>query len=104
MVGYSSQQAQRWDPDSAFGIGNPDRCGAFTCVGWAQTQGRRCRNRIAGHNQDAAWEILDELSRMSPLDVSEIQTSELKKAARYALCRRYHQDQVDWVVREWKRI
>jgi len=104
MVGYSSQQAQRWDPDSAFGIGNPDRWGAFTCVGWAPTQRRRCRNPIAGHNQDAAWEILDELSSMRPLEVSETQTDKLKEAAGYALCRRYHQDQVDMVVRKWKRI
>src|SRR5437762_3549606 len=104
MAGYSSRQVQRWNPESAFGIGNPDRCGAFTCIGWAPTQGRRCRNPIAGHNQNAAWEILNQLSRMSPLDVSRTQTGQLKKAVGYALCRRYHQDQVDKVVREWERI
>jgi len=104
MAGYSSRQAQQWNPESAFDIGNPDRCGTFTCVGWAPTQKRRCRNPIARHNQDAAREILNQLSRMDPLDVSRTQTGQLENVARYALCRRYHQDQVDRMVREWKRI
>ena len=43
---------------------------------------------------------------MDPLDVAsaENRTGQLKKAAGYALCRRYHQNQANDIVREWKRI
>jgi hypothetical protein len=104
MAGYPSRQVQQWDSESAFSIGNPDKGGDFTCIGFAPSQKRRCRNPIAAHNQKAAREILNQLSRMHPLDVSDTETSKLKTAVRYALCRRYHQDQVDEVVREWKEI
>ncbi len=41
---------------------------------------------------------------MHPLEVSDTQTDKLREAAGYALCRNYHQNQADRVVREWKKI
>ncbi|KAJ9645990.1 hypothetical protein H2199_003033 [Coniosporium tulheliwenetii] len=89
-----------WDPVAALQLVNPDR-EKITCVGYAPTQGRRCRNPIAAHNISAAREILNNLSRRIPY--GELMEAELLNVASRLLCVRYHQGQWKGVVeREWK--
>ena len=92
MADRSSQQIQQWNPESAFSAANPDKQGDFTCMSQMQN-GWRYRNPIAKRNQDAALEILNQLSRMDPLDVASTEdwTGKLHNLEEYALCHRYHQ-------------
>lgn len=89
-----------WDPVAALQLVNPDR-EKITCVGYAPTQGRRCRNPIAAHNVSAAKETLSNLSRRIPHD--GLMEAELHNVASRLLCVRYHQGQWKGVVeRTWK--
>ena len=72
-----------------------------TCVGWARTQGRRCRNPIAAHNQAAARLVLAEGDEN--LRAGRSIKSVLRNVAPLLLCRRWHQDQAGEVATEWCR-
>ena len=96
--GLDQKQAS-WDAVETLNIINPDR-GCLTCVGFAPSQGRRCRNPIAQHNRTFAFKILNKISNEAP-DGSAL-VADLRKIAATSLCLRYHQGQVDSVVAEWQ--
>ena len=89
----------RWDPSKV--LGNIDnRSCSITCVGYARTANRRCRNPIAAENQAKAAMVVTELSR---LDISSPEvTYLLKRLAPLVLCRRWHQNQAVDVVDDWR--
>ena len=72
-----------------------------TCVGWARTQGRRCRNPIAYHNQAAARSTL--AGGDEKLRAGRSVESVLHNVAPLLLCRRWHQDQAGAVATKWCR-
>src|SRR5262249_1982548 len=72
---------------------------AFTCVGYAPSKGRRCRNPINQHNRGLAYDLLDRISLLSP--TSSQVAKLLPQLASLSLCLRFHQDQVNSVVSEW---
>lgn len=86
-----------WNPSHTLKIGDiTDGC---TCVGYAPSKGRRCRNPIAAVNRQAASKIL---SRLSRTDVMSANLEPLlKELALLLLCRRWHQDQVETVAKNW---
>src|SRR5271169_2993440 len=89
---FAFEQESSWDPMAILEIINPDTRG-FTCVGYAPSQGRRCRNPIAQCNKERVFAMLDtlELSSSSSRKVASM----LPKIAALSLCRRYHQNQAD---------
>ncbi|MCJ1377148.1 hypothetical protein MMC17_000240, partial [Xylographa soralifera] len=70
-----------------------------TCVGWAKTQGRRCRNPIAYHNQVAARSALADGDQK--LRAGRSVESVLHNVAPLLLCRRWHQNQTGEVATKW---
>ena len=73
----------------------------FTCIGYAKTQGRRCRNHIADANLQESAKLLLEMSRIDPY--SQRLDSELEELASRLLCRRWHQVQAGEIKRQWHR-
>lgn len=89
----------RWDPSKVLGNIDNRSCN-ITCVGYARTANRRCRNPIAAENQAKAAMIVTGLSR---LDISSPEvTCLLKRLAPLVLCRRWHQNQAVDVVEDWR--
>lgn len=76
-------------------------CLSSTCIGYAETQGRRCRSPIAFANRQEAAKISIEMSRLDPQ--SPRLGSELEELASRLLCRRWHQDQAEEIMRKWQR-
>ena len=70
-----------------------------TCIGHAETQGRRCRNPIAYANRKEAASILSEISRLDPKSARV--ECELEELASRLLCQRWHQDQALEMKRQW---
>lgn len=72
---------------------------SITCVGYAPSCRRRCRNPIAYHNVQAAKEVMRQVVRpgVGKTDLKEM----LFDLAGYTLCRRYHQNQATDVSNEW---
>jgi hypothetical protein len=95
------QGGKIWDPRKILEITNPDT-GKFTCVGFAPSCGRRCRNPIAQGNQQKVFDMLDEIALSSPS--SRQVASKLPKIASISLCVRNHRSQVEEVVAEWQTI
>jgi len=91
----------RWDASEVLDV-DPHSAG-FTCVGYAKTRGRRCRNVIAKANRDEAAKILQ---KMSGKDVHSASfDSKLESLANRLLCRRWHAGdsfQVELIVEEWE--
>ena len=81
-----------------FQLVNPDKM-SITCVGYAPSCGRRCRNPIACHNIQAAKTVMRQIVRpgVSDTDLKEM----LLNLAEYTLCRRYHQNQATEVSNRW---
>jgi hypothetical protein len=96
---FALEQECSWDPAAVLEIINRDTRG-FTCVGYAPSQGRRCRNPIAQCNRERVFDMLDTLA-LSPSSSRKV-ASMLPRIAALSLCRRYHQDQVDEVVEKWQ--
>ena len=89
----------RWVPAEVLQL-DPYSLG-FTCIGYAKTQGRRCRNHIAEANRQESAKLLLEMSRMDPC--LQRLDSELEELASRLLCRRWHQDQAGEIERQWHR-
>lgn len=87
-----------WDPYTVLQINNPDR-NAFTCVGHARTQGRRCRNLINQNNRALVYDILDRISFFSP-DSREVSKA-LPRLASLSLCLRWHQPDAASIASKW---
>jgi hypothetical protein len=81
-----------------FQLVNPDKM-SITCVGYAPSCRRRCRNPIAYHNVQAAKEVMRQVVRpgVSDADLKEM----LYDLAEHTLCRRYHQNQATDVSDRW---
>jgi hypothetical protein len=95
-----SSTSEVWDPIKVLEMMNPDRA-TLTCVGYAPSCKRRCRNPINVNNRAKAYIILDVLSCMNP-EVSNIRPL-LEKLATATLCLAYHQGQVGGKVDSWMR-
>ncbi|KAH0566187.1 hypothetical protein GP486_000419 [Trichoglossum hirsutum] len=89
-----------WDPYDALGV-KPNDIG-FTCVGFARTRGRQCRNRIAIANRDSACMLLDSIAITDP-KLTVLLRKLLGRLAEMVLCKRWHQDQKNEMVDEWLR-
>lgn len=94
----STSTLASWDPEELFQLVNPDKM-SITCVGYAPSCRRRCRNPIAYHNVQAAKEVMRQVIRpsVSNTDLKEM----LFDLAGYTLCRRYHQGQATDVSDRW---
>ena len=90
--------SSQWNPEEVLEIGQVSS--GVTCVGYVNSQSRRCRNPIAAVNRERATNILLEMSRM---DVSSLGVEEsLEPLARLLLCKRQHQNQLPSVVEKWR--
>ena len=100
------RRTKRWDPVAILEILNPGRNNDFTCLGWAETQDRRCRLPPAAGGQPEVYQILEKLAYQVP-DFEKME-KELSEAASAGLCGRWHQKpdkvgrQVRYVMRKWK--
>lgn len=94
----SAWKATEWDPEAILGIINPDR-GSFTCVGYAPSMRRRCRNPIARNNRDFVYGLLELLVLIGP--GGRKFATLLEEAAYRSLCWR-HGNQTDGIVRKWE--
>jgi flagellar biosynthesis GTPase FlhF len=75
---------------------------AITCVGYAPSCRRRCRNPIAAQNISSAKVVMRELVRA---DLSDDEVKNLLfELAEYLLCRRCHQGQAGVVSDGWWRL
>jgi hypothetical protein len=90
-----------WDPMQVLSLLNPAKL-AITCVGYAPSCRRRCRNPIAARNISSAKVVMRELVRPGLSD-DEVKNF-LFELAEYTLCRRYHQDQATVVSDGWWRL
>ena len=98
----SAERKKLWNPSKTLGIINTDsgyQC--ITCIGYAPSQGRRCRNPIRADNREFITETLDDIAYLHP-DSPAI-ASRLRAIAGPALCVRYHQNQAETVVMQWQR-
>jgi len=98
---HSGKTKKRWDPIETLEIINPDR-NCLTCVGYAPSCGRRCRNPINQANRASAFQLLKDLENIDP-STTNIQP-QLCRLAGLTLCLRYHQNQVGAVVDEWMSV
>ena len=98
---HSGKTKKRWDPIETLGIINPDR-DCLTCVGYAPSCGRRCRNPINQANRASAFQLLKDLENIDP-STTNIKP-QLRRLAGLTLCLRYHQNQVSPVVDEWMSV
>jgi hypothetical protein len=90
-----------WDPIALLSLMNPAKL-AITCVGYAPSCRRRCRNAIAAHNILSAKVVMRDLVRA---DLSDAGIKDLLyDLAGYTLCRRYHQSQATVVSDGWWRL
>ncbi|KAF2676218.1 hypothetical protein K458DRAFT_437492 [Lentithecium fluviatile CBS 122367] len=94
------QKKKFWDPVTILDIINPSR-GCLTCVGYAPSCGRRCRNPINSDNRASAFRLLEDLSYIdtSTTDIN----AKLHQLARLTLCLRFHQSQKNDMVEKWCR-
>ena len=88
-----------WDASEVLGVSPSDD---RTCVGWAPSQGRRCRNPINIANRAEASKLLEEISLLDP--ESSAVDRKLKKLAPKVLCLRNHQGQAGNMVKIWQQM
>lgn len=88
----------QWAPAEVLQL-DPNSSG-FTCIGYAPSKGRRCRNPIACVNRQESAKILQEMSRLDPH--SRRLDGKLEELASRLLCRRWHQDQAAGMKRQWQ--
>ncbi|KAL6720074.1 hypothetical protein ACLMJK_001995 [Lecanora helva] len=85
----------RWDASEILGVDPNER----TCVGYAKTQGRRCRNPIAQANRAEAAKLI---RKMGERNIQSANIGRyLEELASYLLCKRWHQVQIEDKVEEW---
>lgn len=90
--------AVQWDAYKVLKICNPDT-GAFTCVGQAKTYHRRCQCAVNVGNRTEALGLLATLPGIKERGAF---LGTLKKIAQKGCCLRFHQNQIDNVMAEWK--
>ncbi len=87
----------RWDASNVLKV-DPNSP-SFTCVGYAPSKGRRCRNAIAAANCHEASKLLTQMSRLDPS--SSRLDDMLETLAPRLLCRRWHQNQAHSITEKW---
>ncbi|KAH9211766.1 hypothetical protein DL95DRAFT_392222 [Leptodontidium sp. 2 PMI_412] len=104
MTGFSSSycgSSKLWDPVETLEIINPDPgYQRITCVGYAPSQGRRCRIAINQYNRQTITNTLNEISYLHPSDPNVV--SRLRGVAGAALCVRFHQGQASDILSQWR--
>jgi len=90
--------SQAFDPYTAFELFNHDH-GKMTCVGYAPSQRRRCRNPAKGKYSDSLQNRLQGLLDEDPFNL-HVETI-LRALAAGSLCTRYHQNQADRIYSGW---
>ncbi|KAK2757002.1 hypothetical protein FQN54_004970 [Arachnomyces sp. PD_36] len=87
---------RKWDAYRVLNI-TKRGSGEMNCLG--QTKyGQRCRWDISDDNFDEVCSILSEMEKKSPLEASVF----LRELAQLGLCEKFHQNQAEEVVSEWK--
>ncbi|KAJ5918156.1 hypothetical protein N7454_010531 [Penicillium verhagenii] len=71
------------------------------CAGYAQTQGRRCRNRTNARGRNCAMHLLDEGTE--ELRAGRCIENLLEELAPYVLCTRWHQSQASDLAARWQK-
>jgi hypothetical protein len=97
----SAQRKKLWNPSQTLGIINTDpgyQC--ITCIGYAPSKRRRCRNPIRSDNVSFITNTLNEIAYLHP-DSPEV-TSRLRAISGRALCVRYHQGQAESIMMQWQ--
>ena len=94
----STSTLASWDPIELLDLVNPDKL-SITCVGYAPSCQRRCRNPVACYNIQAAKALMRQLVR--PVATNDELKDMLFRLAEYTLCRRYHQNQARTVSDGW---
>ncbi|KAL9085198.1 MAG: hypothetical protein Q9165_007729 [Trypethelium subeluteriae] len=82
------RKTKLWDPVSTLQIYNSQYHNSFTCLGYAETQGRRCRLPPQQGGKAEVLEILEQLAFRTP-NFKQME-KELSKAGRAGLCGRWH--------------
>jgi hypothetical protein len=86
--------AQRWNPKDVLQL-----CSDGRCVGHAPSKGRKCMMPIRQDNIRQREAISEDLARQQP-DAALLSPT-LRRLAGHGLCVKFHQDQVDEMVRKW---
>jgi hypothetical protein len=86
FVCYSSDTL--WDPFTVLEMPNLGYGGGVTCLGYARTAGRRCRNPINQSNRARARDILEYISEQPPRYSKLL--NYLQDLAEICLCLRWH--------------
>ncbi|EUC39517.1 hypothetical protein COCMIDRAFT_111359 [Bipolaris oryzae ATCC 44560] len=94
FVDSDTRSRQQWCPKDVL-----DLCGDDRCVGYAPSKGRKCHARIAYWSRSTMESIMDDMSQQPPDPT--ILRPQLEHLASYGLCVRYHQRQIDSMVRKW---
>ena len=87
----------RWAPAEVLDLDSISS--GFTCVGYAKSKGRQCRNAIAFANRQEAVKILREMSRLDPQ--SRRLDDKLEELAIRLLCKSWHRDQAVDMKEQW---
>ena len=75
---------------------------SHTCIGHAETLGRRCQNTIAYANRQEAADVLEDVARLDPQSPRlETKLEELASLHLCSNCNNRHQDQVAEIARQW---
>ncbi|KAF7186297.1 hypothetical protein HII31_12372 [Pseudocercospora fuligena] len=101
MASSSSSIFNDWPAWDLLEIMNVDDH-SFTCVGYASSKRRRCRNSIANPNKIATKRILDSLPEF--VHSSAALVAQLRIVVPMAICKHRkhkHQDQADSIVQRW---
>ena len=88
-----------WNPSKILQLGKYSPEESCTCVGYAPSKGRRCRNQIAAVNHEEARKMLERISRMDMVaaDLEE----DFEEIASLLSCRRWHQNQAAAMASKW---
>ncbi|CAF9911785.1 hypothetical protein IMSHALPRED_010574 [Imshaugia aleurites] len=89
----------RWAPAEVLDLDGISS--GFTCVGYAKSKGRKCRNAISYDNRQEAIKLLSEMSRLDPQ--SPTIDNKLEELASRLLCKRNHRNQAIETKGQWQR-
>ncbi|KAF1837100.1 hypothetical protein BDW02DRAFT_492162, partial [Decorospora gaudefroyi] len=85
-----------WNPTAILQLTHDKRC-----IGYAPSKKRKCQNPIRAQNAAYMVSLLAQLALVSPLDTVCLRPR-LWVLAQRGLCVRWHQGQVEEVVRRWE--
>jgi hypothetical protein len=89
--------SQQWNPTDILQLSNVGQC-----LGYAPSKGRRCRVSIRYHDIRRCQTLITEMAEQRPEPC--VLKPMLECLAAHGLCVRFHQYQVDDMVRKWNRM